>query len=267
MDTFIKDGLVHCSKCGEPREKIVDMPLFDGSGKSKKKKVSMNCTCLQQQYEERMRHIAHEEKMIRINQIRNLSLIDNRLKDATLSNYNITSDNEKMHKIATNYVRKFSEMKKNAQGLLFWGDVGTGKSYTAAAIANELINDMYSVVMTSFTKLLECMEDKDKSAVYIMERIMSADLLVIDDLGTERSTDYALERVYDVIDSRYRSKKPIILTTNKNMTEMKTCNDIRYNRIYDRVFEMCYPIKVVGMSLRKKEAANKFEEMRRLLEE
>lgn len=54
-------------------------------------------------------------------------------------------------------------------------------------------------------------------------------LLIIDDLGAERGTDYSLERVYDIIDSRYRSNKPIILTTNLTMEQMKNCEDIRYN--------------------------------------
>ena len=72
--------------------------------------------------------------------------------------------------------------------------------------------------------------------------------------------------VYDIIDSRSRSKKPIILTTNLEISQMKSCEDIRYNRIYDRIFAMCYPVKVEGMSQRKKEAATRFPEIRAILE-
>lgn len=263
-DTFLKGGILHCKKCGRALEVIVDMPLFDGSGNSEKKKVGVNCDCLQKKYEDKMKQIAYDEKMIRISQIRNLSLMDNKLRQASLSNYNITSDNEKLHRIASNYVGRFDEMMKKSQGLLLWGDVGTGKSYTAAAIANELIERMRPVVMTSFIKLLQTFDSHYSSDV--VERVMASDLLVIDDLGAERSTDYALEKVYNVIDSRYRSGKPIILTTNLNLTDMKNCDDIRFNRIYDRIFEMCYPIMVVGKSWRKKEAVTRFEEMKRLLE-
>ena len=99
-----------------------------------------------------------------------------------------------------------------------------------------------------------------------IDKINNAKLLVIDDLGAERGTDYTLERVYDIIDSRYRSNKPIILTTNLTMEQMKDCEDIRYNRIYDRIFEMCYPVKVTGLSWRKREAASRYAETKRILE-
>ena len=93
-----------------------------------------------------------------------------------------------------------------------------------------------------------------------------ASLLVLDDLGAERSTDYALEKVYNVIDSRVRANRPMILTTNLTMGEMTNPQDIRYSRIYDRIFECCYPVEVTGQSFRKAAAAARFEEMRKLVE-
>lgn len=150
--------------------------------------------------------------------------------------------------------------------MLFWGDVGTGKSYTAAAIANELMERLNPVVMTSFVKLLQDMQRVDADDGSYMNRLNRAKLLIIDDLGAERGTDYALEKVYDIIDSRYRSGKPAIFTTNLTMQQMKECMDIRYNRIYDRIFEMCYPVKFEGLSWRKKEAADRFVSTRKILE-
>ena len=194
--------------------------------------------------------------------LKQFSLMDARLKDIRFSNYKLTEDNEKVFTLAKRYVDKFDAMYEKGQGLLLWGDVGTGKSYTAAMIANELLNSQVPVIMTSFIKLLKEVGESD----YI-ERLNKAKLLIIDDLGAERSTDYALEKVYDIIDSRYRSSKPIVLTTNLTLQEMKDCEDIRFNRIYDRIFEMCYPIKVVGKSWRKKEAVSRFEEMKKMLEE
>ena len=99
-----------------------------------------------------------------------------------------------------------------------------------------------------------------------IDKMNQSKLLIIDDLGAERGTDYSLERVYDIIDSRYRSNKPIILTTNLTMEQMKNCEDIRYNRIYDRIFEMCYPVKVSGLSWRKREAASRYAATKQILE-
>ena len=78
-------------------------------------------------------------------------------------------------------------------------------------------------------------EEKDNGG------LNTAKLLIIDDLGAERGTDYALEKVYNIIDSRYLSGKPLILTTNMTLKDMQESEDIRYRRIYDRIFEMCFP--------------------------
>ena len=94
-----------------------------------------------------------------------------------------------------------------------------------------------------------------------------ADLLIIDDLGAERETSYALERVYNVIDSRYRANKPMLLTTNLGVEELKNSDNIQYRRTYDRILEICYPVEFTGPSWRRKEAGTRYNEMLKLLEE
>ena len=137
--------------------------------------------------------------------------------------------------------------------------------YNPNSSANELLDRRTSVVMTSFIKILKEVGTFDDDNGKI-EKMNQSKLLIIDDLGAERGTDYSLERVYDIIDSRYRSNKPIILTTNLTMEQMKNCEDIRYNRIYDRIFEMCYPVKVSGLSWRKREAASRYAATKQILE-
>ena len=165
------------------------------------------------------------------------------------------------------YVTDFDTMFERNQGLLFYGDVGTGKSYAAAAVANELLYREVPVIMTSFVKILNEVMKFDKDSGTYINRLNAADLLVIDDLGVERGTDFSLEKIYDIVDSRYRAGKPLIITTNLDMAQMKNCTDIRYNRIYDRIFEMCYPVRFNGTAWRKKKCVSKFDEMRKLLEE
>jgi DNA replication protein DnaC len=151
--------------------------------------------------------------------------------------------------------------------LLFWGDVGTGKSFTAACIANELIQREQSVIMTSFVKILQDLWDKKTDEQGYMAKFERVSLLIIDDLGAERNTDYALEKVYNVIDSRYRSGKPMILTTNLSLSEIMDTMDMRYKRVYDRILEICYPVHAVGKSFRITEAAKRFDEMKQYFQE
>lgn len=265
-EIIAEDRLLHCSVCGEVVERELEIPFMDGSGKSRNMKVHIMCKCLEAEKKDHERAVQLEEEQRRIYDLRKLSLMDAKLKNVRIRNCEVNDENRKVINIATKYVDNFEEMFSKSQGILFWGNVGTGKSYTAAAIANELLDRMVPVIMTSFIKLLKELGNFENDDAAYIEKLNRAKLLIIDDLGAERGTDFALEKVYDVIDSRYRSNKPIILTTNLEMSQMKNCEDIRYNRIYDRIFEMCYPVKVDGMSWRKKEAAVRFASTRSILE-
>ena len=90
-------------------------------------------------------------------------------------------------------------------------------------------------------------------------------LLVIDDLGIERDTAYAKEQVFNIIDSRYRSGLPMIITTNLTMEKIKNPEDIENRRIYDRILERCFPIEVEGSSRRRKAVREDYEVMKNLL--
>ncbi len=80
------------------------------------------------------------------------------------------------------------------------------------------------------------------------------DLLIIDDLGVERSTEYAMEQMFFVIDSRYRSRRPMIITTNLKLSELKNPPDLAHARIYDRILERCAPILFDGKNFREENA-------------
>ena len=80
------------------------------------------------------------------------------------------------------------------------------------------------------------------------------DLLILDDLGAERGTEYALEQVFVVIDARYRSRKPLIVTTNLTLDALKHPDDLPHARIYDRILEICAPILFSGENLRVEKA-------------
>ena len=90
-------------------------------------------------------------------------------------------------------------------------------------------------------------------------------LLIIDDLGIERSTEFALEQVFNVIDSRYRSKLPLIVTTNMTLEELKNPQDLTRSRIYDRVLERCVPLRINNQNIRQRNAAESMKEARRIL--
>lgn len=258
----MSQGVRICPKCGKAITKLIPYPLLDGTGKIEMKEVNIMCDCEVAQQEQIEKRFRYEEQQRQISRLKQCSLMDNKLRQAKISAFVKTAENEKVFRIASKYITQFDEMLKKGQGLMFFGDVGTGKSYAAACIANDLMEKNYSVIMTSFVSLLHA--DKENISNY---RLNQASLLILDDFGAERGTDYALENVYNIIDSRYRSGKPIIITTNIALREMQICEDIRYSRIYDRLFEMCYPVKVEGKSWRKKEAVARFDDMKKMFGE
>ena len=88
------------------------------------------------------------------------------------------------------------------------------------------------------------------------------ELLILDDLGTERNSEYALGIVFSVIDRRYRSGRPLIVTTNLPIKQLKEETNIEKKRIYDRILEMCVPLYVGGSSYRSDIAHEKMGKMK-----
>lgn len=98
-----------------------------------------------------------------------------------------------------------------------------------------------------------------------ISRLCSFPLLILDDFGMERGTEYGLEQVYNVIDSRYRSGRPLIVTTNLTLEDLQHPEDTAHARIYDRLIEMCSPVRFTGSNFRKATAQEKMGQLKKLM--
>lgn len=254
---YERDGVLFCGKCNSPKQVIVPWP--DGT----EHKVGCLCRCAKDEYDAAERRRAAEQEQQRINALRVNGIQDKSLRGCTFENARPLPMIEK----AKRYADKWPEMKAENIGLLLWGDTGNGKTYTAACIANALIDRGTPVLVTSFNKILSAVTGMfaDERVAYL-NSLQEFSLLVLDDLGAERQSQFALETVYAVIDNRYKAKLPIIVTTNTPMTTLKNAPDMDYQRIYDRVLEMCVPLHFTGESLRKAAAAEKLNRARKLFE-
>lgn len=257
------DGYLYCGRCHTRKEYEIE---FNGIEKCK---VPVMCQCEMDKQEKEKEVEMKRKQMKRIASLKRNSLMDEKFKSCSFSSVAITENNRKQVKACKRYAEKFSEMLAKNQGLLMYGDVGTGKTHLACCVGNYLMENFTTVFATSLIKIIQktrSFRGEDDEAEFIA-KMNRADLLILDDFGAERSTDYALEIVYNVIDSRYRAGKPMIVTTNLTLAEMQNTQDLRYRRICDRIFEVCYPLEFTGKSWRMKEAASRFDEMKSLLEE
>ena len=115
--------------------------------------------------------------------------------------------------------------------------------------------------MTNFSTISDELWNAEDKAEYI-EHLCKYDLLVLDDLGIERKTEYMDEMVYKVVNARYVAGKPVLVTTNLSTAELGQQQDVAKQRIYDRLIERCLPIQVSGKSRRRTGAADVWSEMR-----
>lgn len=268
-DFYDEEGMLVCGVCHERRQSYIEVNDPTEEELDRKRKLKVPCGCRCDREREAAAQKAEEDKkaMERVSRLKKASLMDEKFREATFASFRVDKDNSRNLRLCKRFADAFDEMVEKNQGLLMWGDVGTGKTHMAACIANNLLGRGIPVVMTSLVKLLEVIQGGEDRESDIIARMNSAKLVIFDDLGAERSTDYALEKVYNIIDSRYRRKLPMIVTTNLTIEEMKGETDRRYTRIYDRVFEVCYPMQFTGVSWRKKAANKRFREMEKLLDD
>jgi DNA replication protein DnaC len=239
MDT--ETGLLVCGKCHTRKQKRIS---FLGEERI----VFCLCRCAAEEQErERIRH-EEEENLICIGQMRSAGLQDKTFYGYTFEKCDAAQENAVY---ARRYVEHFPEMAQKGQGLLFWGNVGTGKTFLAGCIANALLEQKIPVLMTSFPKILNAL-----GGLYNAERneylasLNRYTLLVIDDMGIERESQYTVETIYTVIDERYKSGKPLIITTNLHLDVLKNPGDVEHARIYDRIMERSMPVYFGGKNYR-----------------
>ena len=185
--------------------------------------------------------------------------------------YTFTNDlgyNPRQMEMAKVYVENWEDMLRDSAGIYFWGDVGTGKTFIAGCIANALLDKGVPVMMTNFTRLLNKLTDMysgDRNA-YI-DSLNQFQLLIIDDLGIERNTEFSREQVFNIVDSRYRSQLPMIFTTNLTPEIMRDHPELSQRRIFDRVVERCTAIRVNEQNIRRVNGDANMAKMRSLFRE
>lgn len=261
---FEKDGLLYCGDCGEPRQAWIDW-IPDENGVSSKRLVPVMCRCEQERYEAEKESFRREQFGMALRALREAYGF---FVPGTeqISFAQDDSPNTPVARTCRKYADRWDAMRKGGVGIIFFGNKGTGKTFYAACIANAIAETkMVPTLIVTTATLVGAMQGKQTRAE-ILEHLSRFSLLVLDDLGAERETSYGGEVIYSVIDARYRSGLPLIVTTNMDVKDMEAEEDPMRSRIYDRVLEMCaIPLEVVGQSRRSGIAERRRELAREIL--
>lgn len=245
-DYVDEEGYLCCGNCRTRKQfPISTWPLLDGTGRSERRLVSILCRCQQERNEKEAAERKEREHREFVSRLKGVCFTSPAKKQHTFENAAMIPP--QILEVAKAYVEGWLEMKKANTGFLFWGDCGTGKSYTAACIANALMEQEVSVLMRNMGDLLN-MSWENREA--LCRDIARYDLVIFDDLGMERNSEFGLETVFRVINARYESGKPTIVTTNLSLQELKFPQDLAHKRIYGRVLEMCIPVQFAGPNVR-----------------
>lgn len=243
-DYIGSDGLLRCGKCHTPKQCVRDgntLPIICACRKAERERAERE-QAVKKRFEYAVRLPIHS------------------LHDPHSKAYTFARD-DKNNPVATNsaraYVDHWDEVKAKGVGLLLLGGVGTGKSFLAGCIANALLAKNVPVLYTSLGKLIRSVTAYSEDKNRYLQSLSKFDLLILDDLGAERQSSFALELIFEIVDERVKSKLPLIVSTNLTPKELHGQKDVNYSRIYDRILSVCAPVVLNGASRRPAEGAER----------
>lgn len=167
--------------------------------------------------------------------------------------------------ICKSYTARFDDLIDGGHGLILYGSPDQGKTFMAKCIANELYKSNAVRVITAATYVDMCTGfDRLPGGKIRSESIYAlCDLLVLDDLGSERITSFATECLFDLINTRYERMLPTIVTTNYSIEEMSNPETMMQARMFERLMERCLPVRIENG--RKRVSKNTHEEIKDIL--
>lgn len=235
---FEKDGLLHCGKCNTPKQCRIEI---NGTIRTE----FCMCDCENKAYLQERKNLEAMQKRDLIERRRSICFHEHSaLYDSKFSLDNGEGDRNAF-RIFKNYADNFKTALDENHGLLIYGNVGSGKTFAAACIANQAIDNGFTAYFTNFAEIKNNLWNaKDKQA--FVNDVCSYDLLVVDDFGTESDSSYTNEIVTNIFDTRVTKQKPMILTSNLTPEQLKKGGAIEYQRIISRVLGNCMAIKYVG---------------------
>lgn len=246
-DYYDENGRLYCGKCREPKQTSKPFPLVKPP-----RRMFIQCRCELEEEERYKRRIEAQRAQDKIKALRNSGIMD-----AAYNSYTFSSDDGRDPKITAackRYVDNWTKMRELACGILFYGEVGGGKSFYAGCIVNALLERGVPALMTRLSYLVKDRVNSDDPI-----DLRSFRLIVLDDLGAENIS----QSTFDIVNDIYLARIPIICTTNLTLSELKSDESLEKQRIYNRILERCAKKCLVPVTKSRIDASRELERISR----
>lgn len=235
---FVKDGLLHCGSCNTPKQCQIEI---NGIIRIE----FCMCECENKSYLQERKRLKAMQKRDAIERRRSICFNEHSALYESKFSLDDGEGDRSAFRIFKNYADCFETALEENHGLLIYGNVGSGKTFAAACITNQVLENGYTAYFTNFAEIKNNLWNAENKQAFIKD-VCSYDLLVIDDFGTESDSSYTNEIVTNIFDTRVTKQKPMILTSNFTPEQLKKDGGIEYQRIISRVLGNCMAIKYVG---------------------
>ena len=216
------------------------------------------CDChsrIYDQEQEEKRLIAEQAKYDRMY---GLFEFPDRFKNRRIENFNPDAGSEEAYQAVKRYTETLSERLGEGAGFCLYGPNGNGKTHLGVSAYHAARENTQTVVFAPFTDLLQRIratwksgKDKDKKEPVtesaLMVPLCSARLLILDDVGQEKPSDWVRQQLFEIINSRYEARRSIIVTTNRTPFELA---EHVGKASFDRLTEMCQFLEITSESKR-----------------
>jgi DNA replication protein DnaC len=175
------------------------------------------------------------------------AVIPRRYRDVAFDRPPVTAIEPQVVTAVRRFTERIDEHLDAGRGLWFMGPVGTGKTTLAMLVSKSALKAGRSVAIYSLPRLLNEIREThraERSHVDLLDRLTAVDLLHIDDVGAERTTDWVLEELYSIVNARYEDQRSVVITTNI-LDREALCEQIT-ERSVSRLTEMCDELPLLG---------------------
>lgn len=244
---------VTCPECGR------EITVLSVTLGSQTKRIVPRCRCQVEKEEQWHKELKERERKRRIESLFPTWALGQRFQECTFESFKPRPGTENALKAAQEFAASFPPA--DGIGLMFLGTWGNGKSHLAAAIVHAVKAQGHTAVFASVPEVLSRIratynDEARETEAQLMFGLREAKLTVLDDLGAEKKSNWTLEKVYELIDARYRARRPTIVTSNLTPEELE---EQIGPRAYDRLLEMCLPVVNRGTSYRREVAAKRMK--------